>query len=209
MRKIFSAAFAICVLANTSIAQTPSVNTRNLTSSSAGNSPVAAPVAVPDYVIGPADVLEIKVRDDASFSGTVFVRPDGKITIYSINDVQAAGMTTTRLGEQITKGLAKYFKGDPPPVTVTLLEMKSKMVYIEGKGIAKPGNIPLSGPMTVMQLISIAGGLKEYAKGRDIKIFRMQESGTEVLKFNYETFQSGTELAQNVELRPGDIVDVP
>jgi len=209
MNKILSAALAVCALGLTSIAQTPPGNSRSVTSNSASGPQGIPTAAIPEYVIGPADVVEIRVQNEASFSGTALVRPDGKVTIYSIDDIQAAGLTTMRLAEQISKSLSIYFKTDPPPVTVTLLEMKSKTVYIQGKGIAKPGSTPLSGPLTVMELISIAGGLKEYAKVKDIKIFRMENGETKILLFNYETFQNGTDLKQNIELRARDIVDVP
>jgi polysaccharide export outer membrane protein len=69
--------------------------------------------------------------------------------------------------------------------------------------------VSLSGPLNVMQLISIAGGLTEYAKGKEVRIFREENGVTRTISFNYETFQNASNTKQNIELRPGDIVDVP
>jgi polysaccharide export outer membrane protein len=169
----------------------------------------AATAGAPDYIIGPADVLEIVVRNDTSLNATVLVRPDGKITLGLLYDVQAAGLTTIQLGERIVAGMAKFYQGGIPSVTVTLREMKSKFVYIEGRGISKSVMVSLSGPLNVMQLISIAGGLTEYAKGKEVRIFREENGVTRTISFNYETFQNASNTKQNIELRPGDIVDVP
>jgi polysaccharide export outer membrane protein len=89
------------------------------------------------------------------------------------------------------------------------VEAKSKFVYIEGRGIAKSGQFPLSGPLTIMQLIAMAGGVTEYAKVREIKVFREENGATTVISFNYETFRSEKDLKQNIVLRSGAIVDVP
>jgi polysaccharide export outer membrane protein len=165
--------------------------------------------STPDYVIGPADVLEIKVRSDSTLDSTVLVRPDGKITVNLLSDIQAAGLTMMQLAEQISTGLGKYYTKGAPPIFVFLVEAKSKFVYIEGRGIAKSGQFPLSGPLTIMQLIAMAGGVTEYAKVREIKVFREENGATTVISFNYETFRSEKDLKQNIVLRSGDIVDVP
>lgn len=191
VRNIFCAAMTMFVFVTASLSQTTLA---------------AGP---PDYVIGPGDVLDIKVRNDPTLDSTVLVRPDGKITVQLISDVQAAGLTTMQLTDRIVAGLSKFYQSGAPSVTVFLLEMKSKTVYIEGRGIAKSGPVPLTGPLTIMQLIAVAGGLTEYAKGKEIKVIREEGGVMKAISFNYETFQSGKDLTQNIALRSGDIVDVP
>jgi polysaccharide export outer membrane protein len=195
MRNALYAALAMCVFARALAAQAPQAP--------------ASSVRSTDYVIGPADVLEIKVRNDSTLDSTVLVRPDGKITVNLLSDVQAAGLTTMQLAERISAGLGKYYTTGVPTVFVFLLEVKSKFVFIEGHGIAKSGTFPLSGPLTIMQLIATAGGMTEYAKLKEIKVFREENGVTTAISFNYETFRSKKDLAQNIALRPGDIVDVP
>jgi polysaccharide export outer membrane protein len=195
MRKTQFAALAMCVFANSLAAQAPQAPTSGVRST--------------DYVIGPADVLEIKVRNDPTLDSRVLVRPDGKITVNLLSDVQAAGLTMAQLADRISTGLGKYYTAAAPPIFVFLIEMKSKFVYIQGRGIAKSEMISLSGPLTIMQLIAIAGGMTEYAKVREIKVFREENGVTTVIPFNYETFRSEKDLAQNIALHPGDIVDVP
>jgi polysaccharide export outer membrane protein len=203
MRNVLFAAVAMSVFTTALFAQTPQAPASSVRSTA------AVPGGTPDYVIGPADILEIKVRNDSTFDSTVLVRPDGKITVNLLSDVQAAGLTTMQLAERISAGLSKYYEKGAPPIFVFLVEMKSKFVYIEGRGIAKSGPIPLSGPLTIVQLIAIAGGLTEYAKVKEIKVFREENGVTTAIPFNYETFRSEKDLAQNIVLRSGDVVDVP
>jgi len=192
MKRVLCAVMAMSVFASASFSQAPAV-----------------PAGPPDYVIGPADVLEIVVRNDTALNATVLVRPDGKITLGLLYDIQAAGLTTVQLSERIVAGMSKYYTAGIPVVIVSLREMKSKFVYIEGRGIAKSGPVALGGPMNVMQLITLGGGLTQYAKEKEIKIFREENGVTKTIPFNYETFQNGKNTKQNIELRPGDIVNVP
>jgi polysaccharide biosynthesis/export protein len=203
MRKVLYTAVAVSLFATALAAQTPQAPASSARTNANTQS------ATPDYVIGPADVLEIKVRNDPTLDVTVLVRPDGKVTMSLLSDVQAAGLTTLQLADRISSGLNKYYTTGVPPVFVFLVEMKSKFVYIQGHGIAKGGPFPLSGSLTIMQLIAMAGGMTEYAKGRDIKVFREENGVTTAISFNYETFRSEKDLKQNILLIPGDIVDVP
>ena len=203
MKCVLYAAIAMSILATVLVGQTPQAPASSVRSTTAG------PGGTPDYVIGPADVLAIKVRNDSTLDSTALVRPDGKITVNLLSDVQAAGLTTMQLAERISTGLGKYYSKDAPTVFVFLLEVKSKFVYIQGRGIAKSGPVPLSGPLTIMQLIAISGGMTEYAKVKEIKLFREENGVTTAIPFNYETFRSEKDLTQNIALRAGDIVDVP
>ncbi|HET9131451.1 MAG TPA: polysaccharide biosynthesis/export family protein, partial [Terriglobia bacterium] len=203
MRKVLHAIMAVIVFATALPAESPQapLSSTRTTASTQG--------ATPDYVIGPADVLEIKVRNESTLDARVLVRPDGKITLSLLSDVQAAGLTTMQLAERISSGLSKFYESGVPPIFVFLVETKSKFVYIEGHGIVKGGSFPLSGPLTIMQLIAMAGGMTEYAKVREIKLFREENGVTTAIPFNYETFRTERDLKQNIVLIPGDIVDVP
>lgn len=203
VRNILFAAIVIAAFFTASVAQTPQAP------APLAGLPGPSQGGPPDYVIGPADILEIKVRNDSTLDSTVLVRPDGKITVQLLADVQAAGLTTMQLADRITAGLGKYYTSGTPAIAVSLLEMKSKFVYIQGHGIAKAGQVALSGPLTIMQLIAMSGGLTEYAKVKEIQVFRDESGVTKVIQFNYETFQSRKDVSQNIPLRSGDIVDVP
>jgi polysaccharide biosynthesis/export protein len=170
--------------------------------------PAAPAVDVPpEYVIGAQDVLGINFWRDTDMSGDVTVRPDGRITLPLIGDVQAAGLTPEALKAQLTTAASKLFK-DEPTITVLVRQINSRKVFITG-AVGTPGAHVLTGPLTVMQLISLAGGLTEFAKKKSITIMRAEGGKQVVLPFNYNDVASGKNLAQNVILKPGDTVVVP
>ena len=142
----------------------------------------AAPVVPADYVIGPEDVLTIVYWRDKDMTAEVAVRPDGKISLPLLNDVQAAGLTPAQLREQLTAASQKFL--EDPNITVVVRQMNSHKVFITGE-VNKPGPYPLIGPTTVLQLISIAGGLHEYADSRKIIILRTENGRPISLPFNY------------------------
>ena len=170
-----------------------------------------APVAPPaDYVIGVDDVLVVMFRREKDLSAEVIVRPDGKITLPLINDIKAAGLTTDQLRDQVTEQAARFVES--PTVTVIVKQINSRKVFITGQ-VMKPGPYPIGDRMTVMQLISTAGGLTEYAKKKDIVILR-EPAGRPgekpaAFKFNYDDVRKMKNLASNIELKPGDTVIVP
>ena len=159
-----------------------------------------------DYVIGPDDVLGIVFWRDTEMSGDVTVRPDGMITLPLLQDVKAAGMTPDQLRQQIQQAAAKFISD--PNVTVTVRTIKSRNVFITGE-VTRPGPYPVTGQMNVLQLISIAGGLNEYANRKEITIQRNENGKTQVFKFNYNDVAKGKNVAQNIVLKPGDTVVVP
>jgi polysaccharide export outer membrane protein len=166
----------------------------------------AVPVA-PDYVIGPDDVLSILFWRDKDLSAAdVTVRPDGKVTLPLLNDVQAAGRTPEQLGDAIREAARKYVE-DPNP-TVIVKEIKSRRVFITGR-IEKPGPYPLNGRTTILQLIAMAGGLREFVDGKDISVMRNEKDKQTVFDFNYQDVVKKRYLNQNIELKPGDVVVVP
>lgn len=166
----------------------------------------AAATQDPNYVIGPQDTLEISVWKEADLSRTVPVRPDGKISLPLLNDVQAAGLTPTQLRAQITERLKRYVT--QPQVTVLVMTINSQRVYMLGE-IAKPGAYPLLPGMTVLQAISSAGGFSEYAKTKKIYVLRSDNGKQLKLPFNYKEVIRGIRTEQNLLLKAGDTIVVP
>jgi polysaccharide biosynthesis/export protein len=161
----------------------------------------------PDYVIGVDDVLSIVFWRENDLSTEVVVRPDGRISIPVINEVVALGLTPEQLRQTLLSAADKYV--EDPHVSVVVKEIKSRRVFIMGQ-IGKGGPYPLVAPMTVMQLIALAGGLQEFAKEKDIVILRQDaDGGQSTVRFNYRDVVNRKNLRQNIELKPGDTVIVP
>ncbi len=170
--------------------------------------PVVAPAVPPPpgYVIGPEDVLSVQYWREANVSAEVTVRPDGMISLPLLNDVAAAGLTPEQLRDRINALAMKFF--EDPNVTVTVRTINSRKAFITGQ-VTRPGPYQLTAPTTVLQLISMAGGLTEFAKQKDISVMRV-ESGKQLrFPFNYKDVAKGKNLKQNIELKPGDTVIVP
>ena len=157
----------------------------------------------PDYVIGADDVIGIVFWRDADMTGDHTVRPDGKITLPLIGDVAAAGLTPEALKEHITKVAVKLI--EDPTVTVVVRTINSRKVYITGQ-VNTPNGYPLTRDLTVMQLISLAGGLTEYADKKNITVLRKENGQPRAFKVNYKELSEGKNLAQNIVLKPGDQV---
>jgi len=172
-----------------------------------GSRPGTSPgVSVPaGYTIGVDDRLTISFWRDKELTADVVVRPDGRISLPLINDIEAAGLTPDQLRARVFE-LASRFIDQPTP-TVVVREIRSRMVFITGN-VEKPGPFPLNGPMTVMQLIASAGGLKEFVSGKDIVILRRENGRDLRLPFNYQSVVKGHKVEQNIEMRPGDTVIV-
>jgi len=154
------------------------------------------------YVIGAQDVLSIKVWREQDFTGLYTVRPDGKITIPLIGDVQASGLTPERLGEQLKQALTNYINS--PDVSVGLQTVGSKKFYITGE-VNRPGEYILAIPTRVFDALSNSGGFRDFANKKKIIIIR----GADRLKFNYQDILKGKNLEQNIYLENGDTVVVP
>jgi len=164
---------------------------------------VSTGTAVPsDYVIGPDDVLGIQFWRDQDMSGDVTVRPDGMITLPLIRDVKAAGLRPEELRDVIIKAAGKFI--EDPNVTVIVRQINSRNVFVTGQ-VAHPGAYPVSGQMNVLQAITLAGGLTEYANGKKVRIIREGKS----FLFNYNEVLDGKKLDQNMVLKPGDTIVVP
>jgi polysaccharide biosynthesis/export protein len=166
----------------------------------------ASPANDTAYVIGPEDVLTIDVWKEKELSGPVPVRPDGKISLPLLNDVQAAGLTPMQLMDSLKEKL-KQFVSDPT-VTVTVTTINSRKVYILGE-VTRPGAFPLVPDMTVLQAITSAGGPTPYAKKSGIYVLRNQNGAQTKLPFNYKQVVKGGSPEQNIFLKSGDTVVVP
>jgi polysaccharide export outer membrane protein len=156
------------------------------------------------FVIGPEDVLSIVFWHNKDMSTEVTVRPDGKISLPLLSEVQAAGLTPGDLCARLATESKRYFEN--PNVTVVVKQINSRRVYITGQ-IMKPGPYALAAPTTVLQLISMAGGLKDYADRKNILIVRHENGQRSRYTFNYK--EIGRNLQQDIELKPGDTVVVP
>jgi polysaccharide export outer membrane protein len=160
----------------------------------------------PDYKIGPQDMLRIDVWKEPDISRVVPVRPDGKITLPLVNDVQASGLTTNQLAAKIAEGLKKYITS--PQVTVGVTEINSRKFFVSGE-VARPGAFPLLPNMTVLQALSSAGGFTQFAREKKIYILRMEDGKQVKHPFNYKDVISGKSVEQNIILEGGDIIVVP
>jgi polysaccharide export outer membrane protein len=187
-------------------AQTPAA-TAESTPAPAAVAPRPTDPALPaGYVIGADDLLSIVYWKDKDMSADAKVRPDGRIALPLINEVQAAGLTPGQLQQKLTEESKKYM--EDANITVVVREINSRRAFITGE-VNKPGPYPLTSPTTVMQLIALAGGLRDYANSKKIVIMRSENGRQTSLPFNYKDVINGKNLSQNIELRPGDTVVVP
>lgn len=202
-----SSAFALvltstCLYAAPQDPQTPG----NAAAPAIARHAVAPVVPPPGYTIGPDDRLAIAFWRNTELSAEVVVRPDGRISLPLLNDVEAAGLTPEQLRERLIER-ARNFVEDAN-ATVVVAEIRSRRVFIAGS-VDKPGAYPLNGPTTVLQLIATAGGLREFVSGKDIVIVRGAAETQARFKFNYQDVVRGKRLAQNISLQPGDTVIIP
>lgn len=158
------------------------------------------------YLIGPGDVLEILVWREPDISRTVRVRPDGKISLPLVDDIQAAKSTLPQLKARITKALAAFV--DNPSVYVMLQENRSKRIYVVGM-VTTPGEYVLEKDLTVLQAVAMAGGFTEWAKKDEIVILRRGPKTQSRIEFDYNRVVSGKDIEQNILLKPDDVIVVP
>jgi polysaccharide export outer membrane protein len=160
----------------------------------------------PNYVIGPQDVLDISVWKEPELTRPVPVRPDGRISMPLLNDVQAAGKTPLQLAADITAGLKKFVTD--PQVTVIVTTINSQRVFILGE-VNRAGAYPLLPNMTVLQALSSAGGFTIYANLKKIYLLRVEDGKQVKHPFNYKDVLAGKAADQNVFVKAGDTIVVP
>ena len=188
----------------------------------AGNAGAPAPpelshASVPDtqssgggpdgYRIGSGDVLQINVWKDPDTSvPSAVVRPDGKIAMPLLKEVTVAGLTPKQAERLITDRLGQYIRG--ADVTVVVTQINSTKAYVVG-AVKKEGPIPLQYRMSVLQAISEAGGLTDYAKRKKIYLLRTENGKQFRFPFNYDAVIKGQQMEQNIPVIPGDTIVVP
>ncbi len=183
--------------------QAPPASRSDASATAPVKSDSASPAVDPKtYVIGAQDVLMIKVWREMDFTGPYTVRPDGKISMPLVGDVQASGLTPERLGEQLKQALSNFINS--PDVSVSLQTVGSKKFYITGE-VNRAGEYTLATPTKVFDALSNAGGFRDFANKKKIIIIR----GTERIKFNYQDILKGKNLEQNIFLENGDTIVVP
>jgi len=170
----------------------------------ASGNAVQAATADAGYKIGPQDVLRVDVWKETEISRSVPVRPDGKISLPLLNDVQASGLTAMELANNITEGLKKFINN--PQVTVTVTEINSRRVYVTGE-VTRPGAFPLLPNMTALQALTSASGFTQFANPKKAYVLR-NENGKQVKHpFNYKAVVDGKQ--DDIPLQPGDTIVVP
>ncbi len=172
----------------------------------AAPSPAPAGADDPGYRIGAQDVLRVDVWREDQLTRTVPVRPDGKITLPLLNDVQAVGLTPMELAGVIREGLKKFVSN--PQVTVSVSEINSRRIYVNGE-VNKSGAYQLLPHMTVLQALSGSGGFTAFARIKNIYVLRNENGKPVKIPFNYKEAIKGKNPEQNIELQPGDVVVVP
>jgi polysaccharide biosynthesis/export protein len=158
------------------------------------------------YVIGEQDQLMITVWKEKELSTGVVVRPDGKITVPLVGDVHVIGMTTLQLQALLTEKFKPYIT--VPQVTVAVSQINSRKIYLIGQ-VAREGTFPLNSSTTILQVIAQAGGLRDFAKRKNIYVLRKSSKGEERFQFNYDAVIRGKKQEQNILLQPGDTIVVP
>jgi polysaccharide export outer membrane protein len=188
--------------------QDPPVNmARNTASAGDETKPaIIAATTDPAYVIGPQDVLDVNVWKEPDMTRIVPVRPDGKITLPLINDVEAAGSTPQQLAATVTERLRKFIT--EPQVTVIVTQINSQRVFVVGE-VLRAGAFPLVPGTTVLQALASAGGFTTFANVKKIHVMRMVNGKHIELPFNYREVLKGDNPDQNIKLEPGDTVVVP
>jgi polysaccharide export outer membrane protein len=171
-----------------------------------GDAAVQPATENPNYVIGPDDELIVTVWREPDISRTVPVRPDGKISLPLLKDVQAAGLTPMQLTSELTTRLAKFISA--PEVTVIVSKVSPPRVFVVGE-VGRAGAYPLVAGMTVLEALSSAGGLTPFAKQSKISIVRMENGKQIKISVNYKEIVKGWRPEQNAPLKAGDTVVVP
>jgi polysaccharide export outer membrane protein len=158
------------------------------------------------YRLHEGDSVMVSVWHQDTLQKQVVVLPDGSITFPLVGRVEVAGLSTPEVEWRITDKLKKYFP--EPVVTVVIVGIDGNRAYVMGK-VNKPGPLIISGPITVLQAISIAGGFDKFADEGGIKVIRAKSDGQEIFSINYKDIISGSDMSTNIQLKAGDAIVVP
>lgn len=209
-------ALAIVAAAATSapvLPQTPNPQSTQTTQTASTRSTAERPEGVnppakagKDYIIGADDVLDVSVWKEQELTRSLQVRPDGKISMPLLGDVQAAGLTPGQLAQNVSDRLKKYLTA--PQVTVILTQINSQRVYVTGE-VTRPGAYPVLPGMTILQAISSAGGLTPFANSKKIFLMRDENHIQTKYPFSYKDVLDGRKAEENLPVKAGDTIVVP
>jgi len=171
----------------------------------ADTAPAAADEPGP-YYVAPGDVLRIAVWKEPELSTDVFVRLDGMITVSVVGDVRAAGKTTEQIATEVRTKLRSVL--EVPQVTVTVTQAVSARFFVIGE-VAVSGALPLTGRITILQALALAGGFREFAKRDRIVVIRERRGERMAIVFNFRDLEAGINLEQNITVEAGDTLIVP
>ena len=200
-----AAVAALMLIGSIALAQAAPAQPAAVAASDKATLAVCASQAGPEYVIGPEDALHIAVWREADLTASLPVRPDGKISLPLLDDVQAAGLTPKQLANSITEKLKKFLAD--PRVTVVVTQINSKRIYLVGE-VLHVGATPMLPNMTVLQALSSAG-LNQFANTKRIYVLRTENGKQQKLPVNYRKLVKGEQIEQNYLLQPGDTIVVP
>lgn len=201
------AGIALIASAGVAFPQSPAANTQSTSADSSATASGATKAHDAAYMIGNADVLAITVWKEPDVSRSVPVRPDGRISLPLVGEIQAAGRTPLELEQDIATRLQTYI--EKPEVTVIVQEINSEKFNILGR-VVKPGSYPLLGGVTVLEAIATAGGFQDFAKQKDVYILRVKPGGGQTkIPFNYKDVIKGKHPEQNIKLQSRDTIVVP
>src|ERR1700731_4876526 len=211
---ILSLILSLTVLATITCGQSSSIKASDskveiakaAASSAAVDTIIKAATDDPNYIIGPEDELIISVWKEPDISRSVPVRPDGKISLALLNDVQATGRTPMQLGSDITEKLKNFIS--EPQVTVIVAKINSQRIFVVGE-VPRTGSYTLLPNMTAVDAISSAGGFTPFAKRTKIYILRKENGNVNSIPFNYKEVVKNRRSDQDVVLKPGDRIVVP
>jgi polysaccharide biosynthesis/export protein len=162
---------------------------------------------LPDgYKLRPGDVLQVSVWKETDLQSEVLIRPDGGMSFALAGELQAAGHTVAELTSMLETRIHKFIPD--AVVTVAVKSAGGNRVYVIGK-VNRPGDFPLTGPIDVMQALSLAGGATPFADTNDIRILRRDGEHETSIHFRYHDIARGRRLDQNILLQNGDTVVVP
>jgi polysaccharide biosynthesis/export protein len=159
-----------------------------------------------EYLLRPGDVVQVFVWKEPDLTRDATVRLDGRITMPLLGDIEASGRTPQELGIELATRLQKLVEN--PVVTVSLAQPNSSRFFVIGM-VNQPGGFPLTGRVTVLQALALAGGFKDFAKTDKILVIRGGAGSPTATPFNYKKIEDGSDLAQNAVLRAGDTILVP
>jgi polysaccharide biosynthesis/export protein len=198
---VIASYLAMCAPVAHAQAAKASPTTVAVTTSSSGSGNMAE-----SYRIGPEDVLEISVWRNEAISRSVPVRPDGKISLPLVNEVQAAGYTPSELRTNLTKLLSEFIPA--PEVSIIVREVNNYRVFVIGE-VARPGRYQLRSATSVLEVIALVGGLTQFASRSRLFVLRTEAGGQKRIPFNYNKAVTADGEQENFQLVPGDMLIVP